>query len=114
MIEVEIQIIEPILIDLFVGNEVFLVPKTIPIKGDKGEPGDGAIVDLELAVTINGQTKFNVFTMPSGWSVLIINGTEYHRDTDYTLTPSMGNIDLDWINTDFTLQIGDELIFRKF
>jgi hypothetical protein len=75
--------------------------------------GGGAPTDLPLAVTINGQTAFSIFTIPTQ-SVLIINQAEYHNITHYTLAMVGPNATLTWLNIGFTLTTTDEIIFRKY
>jgi hypothetical protein len=75
--------------------------------------GGGAPTDLPLAVTVNYQTQFSIFTIPAQ-SALIINNAEYHQNTHYTLSMVALNATLTWLNIGFALQIGDEIIFRKF
>jgi hypothetical protein len=78
-------------------------------RGFKGEPG--VYTDIELAVTQDDQTQFNIFSEPIQ-SNLFINDSIYFKDKSYQIQNISGNWKLIWLD-EFQLKTTDLLIFRK-
>jgi hypothetical protein len=89
-----------------------VVVQEVGAQGPKGDPGI-SIIDLALNVSSNGQTQFNIFQLPTGNHVLLIDGIEYYFNDSYTITQSGGNTYLNWLG-EFQLTTTDKLIFRKY
>lgn len=79
-------------------------------RGFKGDTG-GTYVDVELLVTVDGQTEFNIFTEPM-LSNLYINDSIFFKDKSYQIQNILGNWKLIWLG-EFQLTTTDLLIFRK-
>ena len=76
--------------------------------------GGGSITNMPLVATVPGQTQFNIFTMPTGLHLLIVNGVEYFNGSDYHIITVGSNIRVEWINPNFSLGPTDDIVFRKF
>ncbi len=79
------------------------------LKGDKGDTG--AFTEFPLTVTENGQTIFNIATIPNK-SYLMIGGLEYYENDSYTISMIGLNASLTWLN-EFELTTTDKLILKK-
>jgi len=79
-------------------------------RGFKGEPS--VYTDIELAVTQDDQTQFNIFSEPTIQSNLFINDSIYFKDKSYQIQNISGNWKLIWLD-EFQLKTTDLLIFRK-
>ena len=69
--------------------------------------------EMQLNVTTEGQTVFNIYTMPNAKTVLDINGITYFQDMDYSIGTDGVNVILTW-NNSFSLSIMDMIILLKF
>jgi hypothetical protein len=85
---------------------------TIDLKKDgiDGMSG-GSYTDVDLFVTEDGQTEFNIFEEPT-FSNLFINDCIFFKDKSYQIENFLGNWRLVWLN-EFLLTTNDLLIFRK-
>ena len=80
-------------------------------KGDKGDAG-ATFTDLQLKVTVENQTEFNIFSIPQQ-SNLFINDLQYFENKSYQITQNAGIYKLLWLN-EFDLKTTDFIIIRKF
>lgn len=79
-------------------------------RGFKGE-STGGYTDIELIVTEDDQTEFNIFSEPQK-SNLFINDCTFFQNKSYQIQNISGNWKLIWLN-EFQLKTNDSLIFRK-
>ena len=65
-------------------------------------------IEDEFTVTSNGQTTFTLSQTPDtqGPFVLLVNSAAYAEGTDFTVVGTL----VTWLDTDFTLQIGDHVV----
>ena len=113
--ESEVQVIlvpdeDAIAVDLSDSEAIEVV---IEQEGPQGAPGTGAVTDLPLTATADGQTEFNIFSLPTGVHNLIINGVTYFNIQHYTISTVGSNTVLTWLNA-FAIQTTDEITFRKY
>jgi hypothetical protein len=86
---------------------------TVAQLGKRGFKGESSkYEDIELVVTQDDQTEFNIFSEPTQ-SNLFINDSIYFKDKSYLIQNISGNWKLIWLN-EFLLKTNDLLIFRKF
>lgn len=72
-----------------------------------------ALPDLQLTVTANGQTQFNIFSTPAWKHELEVNGVKYYETIHYTIGMNGLNPVLNWLD-EFPLEVSDIIKFRRF
>lgn len=95
-------------IDMVVIEEIEIVSISI-----SENQGNSSFNTLQLIVSEDDQTLFNIYNVPIGYSELDINGVTYYYVDDYEFFTSGQNIYLLWLNN-FLLQTTDKLIFKTF
>ena len=78
-------------------------------KGDKGDTG--VLTTINLTVDTNGQTMFNISTIPLQ-AFLTIDGVEYYQNIHFTIGMVNSNATLTWLNK-FQLETTDTLILKR-
>lgn len=91
----------------------FTKNQVLALIGQAAIDEEGAI---PLVVVSNGQTQFNIFTEPpNDQHYLSVNGAEYNWENgDYEIQQVGLNWKLIWLNTEFSLDTEDELLFVKY
>lgn len=109
----------PLLAQLEIGELCVVVPdNALYIKKNGREVlgpftpnNQSGYIDLPLAVTVNNQTVFNIFTQPTK-SNLFINDLVYFKDKSYQIQEISGAWKLIWLE-EFELKTEDFIILRK-